>query len=76
MLCSLLLKCLIEKGVTNLSIFDLLCLLRFRHRKSSTKCQSNQSFIHRSIRSETFQECDFLSGPVCDYRARQPSLAV
>ena len=69
--CSLPLK-LSENWVTNLSIVDLLCLLRFRHRKSSTKCQSNQSFIQRSIRSETFPECDFLSGPVCDCRAWQP----
>ena len=30
------------------------------------KCQSNQSFIHRSIGSETFPELEFLSGPVCD----------
>ena len=63
-------KCEESHKLVNIWFVIMLCLLRLLHRKMSYyvrhKCQSNQSFIHRSIRSETFPEFDFLSGPVFD----------
>ena len=67
--CSLPLM-LSENRVTNLSIVDLLCLLRLLHRKMfyilNVKAIKALFTGASGLRHFQSQECDFLSGPVCD----------